>query len=109
MISAQFLGINAHFAVNVMASLVAFAVCWLRFDAWTVRRSRARTPQLGWLCLADDRLSGLGSSLGWRRGVADILITISVWAKLAGLAAITTNQLLEPLQSVPDISATPTE
>ncbi len=104
MISAQFLGINAHFAVNVMASLVAFAVCWLRFDAWTVRRSRAELLSWVGFALLTTGFLVSGSALAGGSGVADILITISVWAKLAGLAAITTSQLLEPLQSVPDIS-----
>ena len=104
MVSIQFLGINAQFAINLLAAFVAFAVCWLRFDAWTARRSHAEL--LSWLgfalltagfMLAGSAVTG-GSS--WSEG----LNGAAIGAKALGLLAIVLAQLFEPLQAVPDIS-----
>lgn len=35
----QFLLVNIHFAINLFIALVFFAVFWLYFDAWTVRKT----------------------------------------------------------------------
>lgn len=42
----QFLLENAHFALNLLAALVFFAVFWLYWDAWRVRRKKSEMPKL---------------------------------------------------------------
>jgi hypothetical protein len=37
----QFLLVNGHFTLNLLAGLVCFAVAWLYFDAWVGRHTTA--------------------------------------------------------------------
>lgn len=49
----QFLLINGHFTLNLLAALVFFAVAWLYFDAWLGRRDyREGTKSLGFVLLS---------------------------------------------------------
>lgn len=49
----QFLLINGHFTLNLLAALVFFAVAWLYFDAWLGRRDyREGTKSLGFILLS---------------------------------------------------------
>jgi hypothetical protein len=48
----QFILENTHFALNLVAALVFFAIFWLYFDAWTGRKALKEVPRLlGFLLL----------------------------------------------------------
>lgn len=42
----QFFLENAHFAINVLAALVFFALFWLYFDAWIERKPSRQVPEM---------------------------------------------------------------
>lgn len=47
----QFLLENIHFAINLFAALVFFAVFWLYFDSWVERKEGREIPKLAGLAL----------------------------------------------------------
>ena len=49
MITSQFIGQNVHFAINLLAALVFFAVFWLYFDAWIGQADKPRKAIFNWL------------------------------------------------------------
>jgi hypothetical protein len=102
MLDSQFIGLNLHFAVNLLAALVAFAVFWLIFDAWTIRRSRTEmfkwagflALSLGFILRATATQAQLGSLSQIVSHSSDIL-------RLLGYVSIVIGQLLDPLQERP--------
>ena len=53
MLPLQFFGQNIHFAINLFAALVFFAVFWLYFDAWTNKHDvKVLAKWLGFLLVA---------------------------------------------------------
>lgn len=107
MFDTQFIGLNVRFAGYLLAALVALAVFWLIFDAWSVERSRKEVFKwLGFLFLAigfvadaatAEAVTTLASTLGY---VAEGL-------RLAGYASIILGQLLDPLLIRPNVADDP--
>ena len=53
MLTVQFLLVNFHFVVSLLAALVTFAVAWLYFDAWTGQKDLKQSPSFfGFLFLS---------------------------------------------------------
>lgn len=106
MLPLQFFGQNLHFALDLFFSLILFAVFWLYFDAWTVRKkSREVYKWLGFLLLSLSFLiqatvieqSILGTSL-----FGDYTETVSIVLRLIGYLSVVASQLIDPLQPIPD-------
>lgn len=102
----QFLFINGHFTLNLLAGLVCFAVAWLYFDAWTGRHNMAEeTKSLGFGLLSLGfvvhstaieqsllQTSILGpETIGW----------LTMGFKLAGYAVLIFGQVIDPIQPLP--------
>jgi hypothetical protein len=104
MLDTQFIGANLHFVVNLLAALVAFAVFWLIFDAWTMRHEAKDTFKwVGFLVLSLGfllRAAAIsGSHLG---GFVEYLAPGASLLRFAGYIAIIIGQILDPLQQIPE-------
>src|SRR3990172_782684 len=105
-LTIQFLLINLHFVLSLLAALVSFGIAWLYFDAEAGRRTwRNFLPALGFFLLS---LSFLAQAL-----VVDQALFESSWAisqtaelaktilRLGGYLALIGDLLLTPLQPKP--------
>lgn len=100
---------NIHFAVNLFAALVFFAVFWLYFDAWQDKReSKVTIKLLGFFLLS---LSFIAQSTV----VETTIIASPVFfgfspafiasiLKILGFSTIVAGLLMDPLQDVPTVS-----
>lgn len=98
---------NVHFALNLFAAFVFFAVFWLHLDAWTMRKTKRQTIKLvGFLGLSFSYLlhalvlgqSGLVQSLF----PADSLAIAGMVLRLGGYTAVMIGIIIDPLQKRPD-------
>jgi len=105
MLPLQFFGQNIHFAINLFAALVFFAVFWLYFDAWTSKKHfKEFVDWLGFLLVALSFLvnatiieqSVLGHSL-----LGNVSAAVSVILRIVGYATIIVGQIIDPLQAKP--------
>jgi hypothetical protein len=107
MLDTQFVDLNLHFAINLFAALVAFAVFWLIFDAWTVRHElKEFLKWSGFLTLSAGFLLAAGAGNG-----LIALATLSTILRLVGYLVVAAGQMLDPLQPRPvyaDSAALPT-
>ncbi len=108
MVPLQFFGQNLHFAINLFAALVFFAVFWLYFDAWLAKK-RASKDTYKWLGFLIVSISFVvnatlieQSELG-RSAFGDATETISTLLRIVGYIIIIIGQLVDPLQKVPDV------
>jgi len=105
MLTSQFIGLNLYFSVNILAALVAFAVFWLIFDAWTERHSRPEmlkwagflVVSLGFLVRAATIQPNFGN-------LSPVMVALASDLRLLGYIAIAIGQLLEPLQQIPHLN-----
>lgn len=108
MLPLQFFGQNIHFAINLFAALVFFAVFWLYFDAWTTERQlKVLIRSSGFLLVALSFLaqstvieqSVLGSSSlnSTVENIASMLIIL-------GFIVIIFSRLIDPLQKKPELT-----
>lgn len=102
----QFFLENVHFAINLFVALVIFAVFWLYFDAWTVKKALRGVPMvLGFILLAISfALSAvfiettiLSTSVLGNLSVP-LLVTIT---RIPGYVLIITALISDPLQDKP--------
>ncbi|HEX7259986.1 MAG TPA: cache domain-containing protein [Candidatus Saccharimonadia bacterium] len=105
MLPLQFFGQNFHFAVNLCAALVFFAVCWLYLDAWSNRRGWKEFYKWAGFALlavaslvhaAEIEQSALGQSI-----LGDASDNVGVILKIAGYIMIIVGLAMDPLQPVP--------
>jgi hypothetical protein len=105
MLPFQFFSQNVHFAVSLFAALVFFAVFWLYFDAWTVKRSPKGLIKCGaFLLLALSFIvdatvieqSVLGTSI-----LGAVSETAAAILRMVGYVGIIISELLDPLQPKP--------
>lgn len=107
MLPLQFFGQNLHFALNLFAALVFFAVFWLYFDAWTVSRNFKEFIKfasfllvaLGFLVHSTViEQTVLGKSL-----LGDVSETIATMLRITGYIGIIIGQVIDPLQPKPKL------
>ncbi len=107
MLPIQFFSQNIHFAVNLFAALVFFAVFWLYLDAWLNKKSsRELVKWVGALLISISFLvqatqieqSVLGSSI-----FGNSTETLSAILRLLGYIGLIIGQILDPLQAVPKV------
>lgn len=104
MLSTQFLGYNVHFAANLLAALVCFAVFWLVFDAWLARRTLSGGfVWTGFIVLAGGFVAA-AATVSSSEVVSEVLGWVGGSLKLAGLLTISLGQMLEPYQQKPKIT-----
>ncbi len=105
MLSIQFFGQNIHFAINLFAALVFFAVFWLYLDTWTSKHSKKELFKfLGFLTLSVSFLvhatfiekSAFGGSF-----LGNITEQVSGVTRLVGYGFIIIGLLLDPMQKRP--------
>lgn len=103
---------NAHFALNFLAALVMFAVFWLYYEPWKVRRNRDEVPLLlGYLLLAISFVihavfvenPAIRSSL-FGEHTHDLLL---IFTRLPGYLLLAFGVLLDPLPHRPTNLTTP--
>lgn len=106
MLTTQFILVNFHFVISLLAALVTFAVAWLYFDAWTSQKDPKQFPSFfGFLFLSlsfvaqavivDQSIfetSFLGSSTA---------LVIKTFLRLIGYLTLIFGQVLVPLQLRP--------
>lgn len=102
----QFFLENIHFAINLSSALVTFAVAWLYFDAWTVRKAKKEGLRvLGFLLLSLSfvlhasyvEAAVLTTSL-LGNDLQELLFTAT---RLPGYVLIIASLMLDPLQPKP--------
>jgi hypothetical protein len=109
MLNTEFIGLNLYFAVNLLAALVAFAVFWLIFDAWTVRHSRTELVKwAGFLVLAIGFLFRAASIRTGTSDLAQLTGNLANILRVLGYLGIVVGQFLEPLQARPEHEPDPT-
>lgn len=107
----QFFLENAHFAINLLSSLVMFAIFWLYFDAWQVKKTVPDTFKIvGFLLLSISFLihatfvesTVLTSSIFG----SDINVFIVSITRILGYLLVVISLLSDPLQPRPKLTMT---
>lgn len=104
----QFLLENLHFAINLLAALVFFAVFWLYLDAWTTHGSvRVTLRVVGFLFLSLSFLihaSFLETSIIAGAVISkNINLFISISLRILGYLFVLISLAIEPLENKPGI------
>lgn len=109
MLDTQFIGLNLHFAVNLLAALVCFAVFWLIFDAWTVRKDDRKEifKWGGFLVLAIGFLLRATSTQAQVGDFSQYVHIISGILRFIGYVGIVAGQLFDPLMEKPVYESEP--
>jgi hypothetical protein len=108
MLLAQFILVDSHFVLSLLAALVFFAIAWLYFDAWVANRKMKETTLFfGFLFLAVSFVAeaviidqALLSSSILGSGTAALIKNLF---RIAGYVTLIIGQISVPLQPVPDI------
>lgn len=106
MLTNQFLLVNFHFTISLLAALVTFAVAWLYFDAWTNKKDLKQTTSFfGFLFLS---LSFLAQAIVIDQSLFEISFSgsstafvLKTFFRFAGYLALIVGQVLIPLQAPP--------
>jgi len=105
MLSIVFISQNLHFAVELFAALVTFAVFWLYFDAWLARKKVQQIPLwLGFFLLSFSFLVNatiIDRSILVSPVLGKFSEALAVIVRLLGYGLIIFNQIRDPLQKVP--------
>jgi hypothetical protein len=103
MLNWQFIVQNLNFAISLFMGLVAFAMFWLTYDAWTVQRSRRELVKLGGFALL--AFGFILHSTQQQHAVAGSLTAtvdaVSTALRLLAYALLATGQILDPIQPRP--------
>jgi len=102
----QFLIVNGHFTINLMAALVCFAVAWLYFDAWLGRHDkREGTKSLGFFLMT---LSFVVHATAIEQTLletsligAETTAYLTTFFRVAAYLVLIIGQLIDPLQPLP--------
>lgn len=105
----QFFLENLHFAINILASLIFFAISWLYLDAWMGRKTfRESLRWVGFLLLSLSFLVGavtlettILKDSALSSDLAGILLAVT---RIPGYLLIIYSLLVDPLQPKPDLS-----
>lgn len=105
-LQTQFLLQNAHFALNLFAGFIFFAIFWLYFDAWSIQKKiRNILRFLGFLFLASSYLTHAvyveQSIISQPLFSHYIITTITVLTKIIGFGLLIISLFLDPLQKRP--------
>jgi hypothetical protein len=108
MLPLQFFSQNIHFAINLFAALVFFAVFWLYYDAWTNKHdTKVLVKWLGFLLVAISYLAQstvIEQSVLGNSSLNNVSKNISAIFCVIGFLGIILGQLLDPLQKEPEVS-----
>lgn len=101
----QFLAQNIHFAISLFAALACFAVFWLIFDAWSLRKEwKELTKWVGFLLLAISFLlyAAIVEQAGYGQNAWADKLELGSWVcRLLGYIAVIIGQVIDPLQFQP--------
>lgn len=105
-LSFQFFSQNFHFALNLLAGLVFFAVFWLYFDAWQVKKHKSEVYKwLGFGLLAASFLlhaTNVEQALFGDTFLGEKLESLVVILRVIGYAIVAYGLWSDPLQPVPN-------
>src|SRR3989304_8024454 len=106
MLLTQFLLVNLHFVISLLAALVTFAVFWLYFDAWLSRKEpRGIYEFIGFLLLSISFVvqSTIVEQSLLARSIlgGETMIVIKTVTKILGFLALIVGQIVVPLQPPP--------
>ena len=111
-VQVQFFLQNAHFVINVITAIVFFAISWLYFDAWLIRRHAHSS--LKWIGLLLVSVSFLVHSAYIEQVIFVFKIfgegsieNIAVILRILGYTCIIIGLLGDRLQKRPDTSSEP--
>lgn len=107
MLETQFLLLNLHFALNLLAALVCFSVAWLYFDTWAFHKDyREGTKAVGFFLLSVSFLVGAtlieNSLLNQPLFGPETINLIVGTTKTLGYLILIIGQLIVPLQPLPE-------
>ena len=102
----QFFLENSHFAINLLAALVFFAVFWLLFDAWLARKSLKEGLKFTGFLLVSISFLVHATSIEATAFSATLIpknlnMLIVLGTRILGYLLIIFGQLLDPLQPKP--------
>ncbi|HSA83945.1 MAG TPA: cache domain-containing protein [Patescibacteria group bacterium] len=108
----QFILQNAHFALNIIAALIFFAIAWLYFDSWTSRKGlKASLKWVGFFIIS---LSFVLNSIYIEQTILinpllsrDTITLLVGILKVVGYGILTVALLSDHLQERPKIEANP--
>lgn len=107
MLPLQFFGQNLHFVINLFAALVFFATFWLYFDAWTTKHDKkVLVKWVGFLLVAISYIAQstvIESSVLGRSSLGNASEQLAAVLCMIGFAAIILGQLIDPLQTKPQL------
>jgi hypothetical protein len=110
MLPLQFFGQNIHFAIDLFAALVFFAVFWLYFDAWLAQEQKQKKDFLKWAGFLMVAISFAAQATALEQTSPLTHTTSSSTAqaaavvlRLTGYLLIILGLLIEPLQPKPQI------
>src|SRR3972149_4202341 len=106
MLTTQFLLVNFHFVVSLLAALITLAIAWLYFDAWTGQKSfKQALPFLGFLFLS---LSFVVQSVIVDQSLFETAFegtavagALKIIFRFGGYLTLVAGQLITPLQQRP--------
>jgi hypothetical protein len=106
MLLTQFILVDSHFILSLLAALVFFAIAWLYFDAWSANRKMKETTLFfGFLFLA---ISFVAQSVIIDQALlnqtnlgVDIATLIKNISRITGYAFLIIGQIVVPLQPIP--------
>lgn len=105
MLPLQFFGQDIHFVIGLFAALVFFAVFWLYFDAWSVKR---KTKDIfrwaGFLLISLSFLvyaTTIEKSLLNSSSISNVSQALSQVLRISGYIAILIGECIDPLQNIP--------
>lgn len=105
MLLVQFFAQNLHFVISLLAAMSMFAVFWLVFDAWTVRRElKELFKWVGFLLLAVGFLlfaAVIEQDVFGKAPLGDEVELVSKFLRLMGYLAVIIGQIIDPLQPKP--------
>jgi len=109
----QFIYINLHFTINLIAALVFFAIAWLYFDAWTTQKKPQNTIRwLGFTLLSVSFVAHatLIEQPLFQSHLVRILLPnlVATLSKILGYLTLIFAQLNKPLQPLPSYRTKPT-
>ncbi|MBU0572683.1 cache domain-containing protein [Patescibacteria group bacterium] len=107
MLLAQFLLVNTHFVLSLLAALVTFAVAWLYFDAWLNKKDFNEGYKfLGFLLLTVSfviQATLIEQSLLEHSILeSDVINTLRAAFRISGYLILIIGQIVVPLQPLPE-------
>ncbi|MDO8335493.1 MAG: cache domain-containing protein [Candidatus Saccharibacteria bacterium] len=113
MLEIQFILQNIHFAISLFAGLVFFAIAWLYFDAWLVRKRLQQIPKfLGFLLVSISFITNaahIEQSIQATSVLGEgTIIFLTAFFRIVGYSLIIVGLLNDRIEAKPQYASPPT-